>query len=427
MKSNQKSAQFAFLLTSLLYLFTFSIQAQDTEKFQVSDSTFRERLSNRYDITFDGENYITNPDVAAKLSGLHFYNSSFENVRGIEAFTSLTELTVDGWGLTRIDLSSNKALKKLYITSSVLDSIDLSANTALTHLSINGNLAKIDLSANTALTWLYLSNQLTHLDLSTNTALDTLSCAFNQLTKLDLSANAKLVQLDCSRNQITTLDISGLQNLKSLSCDRNQLSTLNLSSNPALEYLTCSYNQLTTLDLAIQNGLVSLSCSFNQLHSISFSPESAISKLECRGNLLRELSFWNLELDYTHTSRNIIYDMNQFPSYYNEIYPFEKNMILKLYQPLQISIFLIYHLIIIVLLFQKDTDVNRNRRMIFWIIIGNAVIMPVWYILFTESIDSLSLFFYLMSFGAAGMLIQLWSLVRKLILLSKKIFVIFLI
>ncbi|MFT6866906.1 MAG: hypothetical protein ACJA08_001744 [Cyclobacteriaceae bacterium] len=407
------------LLSSIICFLTVSVQAQQNKKVLVPDSNFQVQLKSRYHITFDGDNHITNPDVAAQLTGLHFFNTNFENVRGIEAFTSLRELTVDSWALTNIDLSSNKALKKLFITSSVLDSIDVSANTALTHLIINANLSSIDLSANRALTTLYLyGNQLTDLDLSTNKALDTLSCAHNQLISLDLTNNTRLIQLHCGNNQFANLNLSNLPYLKLLNCDANQLSVLNLSSNLALEHLSCSSNQLAALDLSYQKDLIFLNCSYNQIGTLYLSPNASLSHLECRNNQLSHFSFWDMKLDRINRN-NSIYEGNQFPFYYNEIVPLEKNTILKLYQPTNISFFLIYHFILVVLLLKKDNDVKRNRIMNFWILIGNLVIMPVWYILFTESSDSLSLFYYLISFGVIGILIQLRPLVKKMMLFAK--------
>ena len=61
----------------------------------------------------------------------------------------------------------------------------------------------------TSLTELHCyDNQLTSLDVSANTKLTGLYCYFNQLTSLDVSTNTELTRLYCDSNRLTRLDVS---------------------------------------------------------------------------------------------------------------------------------------------------------------------------------------------------------------------------
>ena len=88
------------------------------------------------------------------------------------------------------------------------------------------------------------SNQLTTLDLSANTALETLHCNNNQLTALDMSANTALRNLNCYSNQLTALDVSKNMALEEMSCYNNKLTALDVSKNTALKILYCYGNQI---------------------------------------------------------------------------------------------------------------------------------------------------------------------------------------
>ena len=81
------------------------------------------------------------------------------------------------------------------------------------------------------------NNQLTALDLSANTALETLHCNNNQLTALDMSANTALRNLNCYSNQLTALDVSKNEALVLLNCSNNALSALDVKANTALSVL----------------------------------------------------------------------------------------------------------------------------------------------------------------------------------------------
>ena len=139
---------------------------------------------------------ITRADVKG-ITKLNVWNEGLASLKGIEYFTSLTQLLCFDNQLTTLDVSQNTALAALDCSGNPLTALDVSKNTAMTGLSCD-------------------RNQLTSLDVSRNTALTRLSCYGNQLTFLDMSKNTALTALDCSENQLTSLDVSKNTALKRL-------------------------------------------------------------------------------------------------------------------------------------------------------------------------------------------------------------------
>ena len=207
---------------------------------------------------------ITREDVKG-ITKLNVGNEGLASLKGIEYFTSLTQLLCFDNQLTTLDVSQNTALTALDCSGNPLTALDVSKNTAMTGLSCD-------------------RNQLTTLDVSQNTALTGLSCYGNQLTNLDVSQNTALTELSCSRNQLTTLDVSQNTALTKLDCSENQLSSLDVSQNTALTKLLCSINQLTTLDVSQNIALTLLDCHTNQLTSLEVSKNTVLRDLFCYKN-----------------------------------------------------------------------------------------------------------------------------------------------
>ena len=158
--------------------------------------------------------------------------------------------------------------------------------TALKELSCNNNqLTALDLSANTALETLHCNNnQLTALDMSANTALRNLNCYSNQLTALDVSKNEALVLLNCSNNALSALDVKANTALNVLYCYDNQLTALDVSKNMALEEMLCYDNKLTALDVTANTALTILYCYGNQIRGKAM--QTLINSLHSTGGYL---------------------------------------------------------------------------------------------------------------------------------------------
>ncbi len=209
----------------------------------VPDANFREALR-KYNIEFDDNHTITNPQVAVSVKELSISGREISSLQGIEAFTALQMLKCSENKLTTLDISANQALTGLTCSFNQLTSLDVSANKELTYLDCG-------------------RNQLTRLDVSANKALKVLICYSNQISLLDVSANIELVALSCSENRLTRLDVSGNTALKELKCKSNQLTGLAVSAG--LEELFCSDNQLTSLDVSASKALRYLDCRGNRI------------------------------------------------------------------------------------------------------------------------------------------------------------------
>ena len=256
------------------------------------DANFRTHVK-QYDTDSDG--FLGSDEIAA-VTSIDVSSQNIADLKGIEHFTALTELSCYNNQLTELDVSKNTALTDLWCDNNQLTALDVSANTALTKFSCGYNqLSTLDLLANTALTRLSCtSNQLTVLDVSANTALISLSCQFNQLSTLNVSANTALRFLYCLDNQLTTLDVSNCTALEKLECYDNQLTALNVSANTALTDLYCYNNQLPTLDVSNCTALKQLYCDNNQLTALDVSANTALTRLDC----------WNNQLTVLDVSKN---------------------------------------------------------------------------------------------------------------------------
>ena len=225
------------------------------------DAVFRSYISSSIDKNSDG----VLSDTERSIKSIDVHSKAINDLKGIEYFTSITNLDCSYNQLTSLDVSKNTALTKLSCYSNQLTSLDVSKNTALKEIDCSGN-------------------QLTSLDLSKNTELTRLKCNSNDLTSLDVSKNTKLVNLNCHSNKLTSLDVSKNTELKVLNCGFNKLTSLNVSYNTALNELFCSNNNLTSLNLSYNTALNELGCSDNKFASLDLRSCALLTDLSCYGN-----------------------------------------------------------------------------------------------------------------------------------------------
>ncbi|MBI1387563.1 MAG: HYR domain-containing protein [bacterium] len=132
-------------------------------------------------------------------------------------------------------------------------------------------------------------NQLTSLNVSALSALQNLHCENNQLASLDVSNNAQLVYLFCQSNQLTSLTLAGADALSTVHCYNNKLTSLDASGKPSLVYLMCYNNLLTSLNVAGSTGLYYLSAYSNKLTEIDVTSNPAIKYVFGNNNLIPSL------------------------------------------------------------------------------------------------------------------------------------------
>ncbi|WP_046756030.1 HYR domain-containing protein [Kordia jejudonensis] len=130
--------------------------------------------------------------------------------------------------------------------------------TALQTLNINGNsVSTIDISNNTALTsFSARENTLSRLQVNSNTALETIAVQDNNIDSLNVSQNGALRYLGIARNSIATLDLTNNTNLSELYATTNGLTgTIDLSNNPNLTVVGLNGNNITGLDMRSGNNI----------------------------------------------------------------------------------------------------------------------------------------------------------------------------
>ena len=169
----------------------------------IPDSSFKAYLVGNKAINTNRDKEIQISEASAFNDTIDCRDMSISNLKGIEAFTTLTYLDCKGNQLTSLDVSKNTALTVLDCSYNPITSLDVSKNSALYSLLCYANqLISLNISGASALSWLNCGgNQLTSLDLSKNSALTELGCFNNQLSSLDLSINTSLTYLDCGENK----------------------------------------------------------------------------------------------------------------------------------------------------------------------------------------------------------------------------------
>lgn len=227
------------------------------------DSAFLQYVKDNID-TADKDDKLSQAERDA-VTWISITNTNCTDLTGIAYFTNLTMLNCSNNKLTRLDMSGNPALEKLFCYENNLESLDVTKNTKLS----------------------------------------TLDCQQNKLKELNLENNKKLKVLNCSYNNLTTLDVSHNVWLDTLECTNNGMVELNLGGSE-LEGLFCSDNNLTELDVSKNKYLQRLNCKNNKLRRLVIgSPVYRLGMtLYLRGNQLTSLDLhgkgqiWNFDVDY---------------------------------------------------------------------------------------------------------------------------------
>lgn len=185
-----------WLLTILLAgLFCQCDNSLQENLVDIPDSGFLEGLiAAGVDVNHDG---LVSYHEAEATPSIVIPPSGITDLTGLEAFVNLDSFSITLNPLSGIDLSSNKLLRYLEVTSCELSSLNLSENIALEVLICGRNLMEeLDVSHNLSLVTLVCNNNLfTSLDLAVNTTLTKMISCGNQLSSIDLSKNTALVKI----------------------------------------------------------------------------------------------------------------------------------------------------------------------------------------------------------------------------------------
>ena len=201
----------------------------------IPDANFKTYLVGNTAINTNNDTEIQCSEATAFTGTINCEWLSILDLTGLEAFTNITELNIEGNSIINLDLSANTALTKLNANINNLTSLNVSAITTLIELNC-------------------IDNNLTSIDVSSNTNLDILKVYNNELTSLNVTSNTALTDLECNGNYITSLDVSNNLDLIWLITGNNNITSLDLSANTSLIYLECNDNALTSLNIANGNN-----------------------------------------------------------------------------------------------------------------------------------------------------------------------------
>ena len=310
------------------------------------DENFRNYLLNGMNYGRDG---ILTDEEIANITWMYVDGYNIADLKGIEFFTALTNLSCNNNQLTALDLSKNTELQYLYCNSNqikgaamdtFIESLPERADNCILGIINNENESNEMTAAQAAAAkekgWkplvynneYYVWHEYLGKDVpesapvvidETNfpddnfrTWISNLSktefnrtnvifgCEISEITSISISgrgiSNLKgielftaLEELDCSYNQLTAIDVSKNTALKMLICDNNLLAALDVTDCTALTTLSCGSNKLTALDLSKNTALTDLSCNNNQLTELNLSKNTALATLSCSNNPLTTL------------------------------------------------------------------------------------------------------------------------------------------
>ena len=276
----------------------------------IPDANFEQALFDQGYDDVNGDHQVLTSNVSA-LTSLNVSNASIDNLTGIAAFSSLTDLYCSGNRLTSLNVSGLSNLFTLDCSSNSYYDSDTATYTALTSINLAGlsNLGYLDCSNNAisslnvsgllSLSYLNCSgNRLTTLNVSGLSNLYTLNCSYNwfdngtttsYLTSINVAGLSNLGTLDCSGNvMLSSLNLTGLSNLSELRLSGNNFSTINLLGLSYLGWLDISYNKLTSLNIG-GTGIYYLDCSNNLLTNLVTTGASSLNDLRCDNNNLTSL------------------------------------------------------------------------------------------------------------------------------------------
>ncbi|MBS1533681.1 MAG: T9SS type A sorting domain-containing protein [Bacteroidetes bacterium] len=258
------------------------------------------------------------------------YSFPINNLTGLEAFTNVTELSINSISAASIDLTALIHLEKLYINHAfTLPNLNMTGLTNVKNLfSVQSDLSNFQFSSLPNLENIELENvtgfetnfaslphlknlsftncPLTSINLSAVPNLETLICTDNQLTSLDLSNLIHLKEVRAGSNHIMSINTTNLPQLEKLDVHFNSLNSLNVSALSNLKELDCSANNfISSLDVGSLIQLERLNCAANQISSLDVAGLINLIELNCSGNQIQTLAVGNLtSLDILNCSYN---------------------------------------------------------------------------------------------------------------------------
>lgn len=236
-------------------------------------------ISLGYDNVLDNYVLTEKIKIIADLS-LAFDENMDVSLEGIEDFTALQKLDIWYGKIAEINLSNNKNLERLFMSSPVLESLDLSSNSKLQSfyyergkaktilLPQSGSLRGFEITYTESIETMDISNQpnleyviiesenFRELISDTDSNLKDLQLNSFVLEELNYSLFPNLERLSIGYTKINDYNWSALKELRELFLyNTENVSTLNLSDNQKLENISFSTFSLNSLDISANLNL----------------------------------------------------------------------------------------------------------------------------------------------------------------------------
>lgn len=261
------------------------------------------------DTNNDGEIQV---NEALNISSLNFNQTQVRNLSGIQQFSNLNNVVVQGnMYISTVDVSNLANLKQLMIINNAISSINTTGCNQLEKFNLTqngGSITNLNFLQNPSLKQIHLINN--HYLAGANFSgypnleeieiLHTSTLTNTFFPNLDLTANINLKKISLELPNLSTLALSQYNALSEVTIKRTKLPSLNLSNNPQLKYLYVGQNSLLN-SLNITNN--SLLENLLVLHSPLLTNLAIINK-----PILRDVSIGNngiSSINFTGTS-NIV-------------------------------------------------------------------------------------------------------------------------
>lgn len=205
------------------------------------------------------------------------------------------------WGDGQIEVvAANYRLSHTYKTLGIYKAKVTGNISSITKLTMAGcQLSAINVDAATGLSSIDVSRNkwLKSLNISSKPRLKEVLCVQGSLENLNISNSDSIEFIQCSVNNLSSLNVSSLHGLKSLYCDRNNIDNLDIQSNSNLQVLYCYKNNLTALDITKNIALETLDCRENHITNIDVTKSVGIKKLYLSNNSISNESGNKLLVD----------------------------------------------------------------------------------------------------------------------------------
>lgn len=254
--SNSREATFTFTCKTKTATLVITQTGKDVSA-SIKDNTLKSLLLAAADA--DGDGKISIAEAAAVKSLEYKVTEASDlpimSLEGLEYFTGLERIVLQGNEFTEINLSGNTALTYL----------DLSSNTYLETVSVKG-------CSNLTAIYVPFDKALQTVDLEGCTSLVTFTGYASGLTSIDVKDCSKLETLTVYSSSIQKVDVSMCPALKVLNAGSSALTSVTLPENSVIESLSLSESsKLTSLDLAKLPLLKSLSISSSAIASLDLA------------------------------------------------------------------------------------------------------------------------------------------------------------